>query len=402
MIYPVLSELAFQIGRHFPKRESWFSKVLLDRRRWSTFRRDPSKPVIWMHAASLGEFEMGRPILELFLDRHPNWTAVVTFFSPSGFEPRSQYPKAQVFYLPVDAPSEVRSWLDHIQPKVAVFVRYDLWPNHMAGLCKRDIPVVVLGMSAKVRPWYLHPALPLIRKKFLKGVAVWGVVDARDADVLAKAGLSAQVLGNPKYDYAAGLLDCSAPEKYKAWKRAQKQPVLLVGSAHLQDMDWVNGTAESTNFSIWVVPHKIEESAELVQCFREQGCEVSYASLDAPKSTAVLVVDEFGVLASLYSLADGVVVGGGFGKSTHNVLEATAAGKVAGCGPNWERMPENESLVQRGFLVPGEGSEDLKRYLDRAKEGDLVEKGEEARRWLKAQSGTQKKMVSALEQAVQL
>jgi 3-deoxy-D-manno-octulosonic-acid transferase len=355
-----------------------------------------------MHCASLGEFEMGKPAFEAFLDRHSDWKGVVTFFSPSGYEPRKNYARATVHYLPLDTTKNAKDWLSYCQPSLALFVRYDLWPNHIAALSRANIPAVVIGMSASKSPWYLKRGLLLIRKNFIRGVHTWAVVSEADAATLSRAGVHSEVLGNPKYDYAATLIGAEANEKFKAWKRAQQKPVLLVGSAHLSDCEALNAL-DLRGFSLWVIPHNLEESAKLLGILKQfEASQICNSSTDEPRAAEVLIVPEFGVLVSLYGLADGILIGGGWDKATHNVLEATAQGKIVACGPNWQKIPENEALVEQGFLHPIYSHRDWAAYLDLVGGDEIVAQGIAAQAWMLEQGGATEKIVAVLEQTVQL
>ena len=400
IIYPLLAELVFRTGAALGRSGSWW-KVIGGSQDW--IREPPIEgKTIWMHCASLGEFEMGRPVLEQFLDRHEHWQAVVTFFSPSGYEPRKNYPRAKVHYLPFDRPSLVKKWLAYVQPDLALMVRYDLWPNHIAGLRRANVPVVVMGMSAPSTPWYLSRLLPLIRKNFIDGVHIWGVVSEADAACMSMAGVHSEVLGNPKFDYAAALVGVEANEKFKAWKQAQEKPVLLVGSAHLSDCEALNGL-DLREYSLWVVPHDLDESVKLRRALKLfDAAQVLYSTHDEPKETDVLMVPEFGALASLYGLAEGILIGGGWGKSTHNVLEATAQGKIAACGPNWQKIAENKELVEEGFLQPIQAHQDWVKYFDQVGTEAIEAQGKKAQAWLLEQRGCAEKIVKVLEEAVQL
>lgn len=399
IVYPILSTIVFGLWRRVAKAGSWMAKVQAD----SSWKQNPSLQgkVIWMHCASLGEFEMGRPVLEQFLDIHPQWKAVVTFFSPSGYVPRKAYNRAAVHYLPIDTPSETKKWLTYCNPSLAVFVRYDLWPNHVNGLRRLSIPTVVMAMSAPKAPWYLNRSLPLIRRTFKKAVTTWGVVSDSDAETMSLAGVHAATFGNPKYDYAAGLVGREVSEKFLSWKKAQNKPVLLVGSAHASDCDALEG-ANLANFSVWVVPHEINESKMLGRQLKKQlSGQMCDSTTDKPATTAVLMVPEFGVLTGLYSIADAVLVGGGWDRSTHNVLEATAQGKVVACGPNWQKIAENHDLVNEGFLYPIESSGLWNNYLIRVGTDEFIEQGIKAQAWMQQQRGASEKIVEGLKEAVQ-
>lgn len=396
LIYPLISAIFFPLWRVLASKNSWIKKVESDRG-WKSDA--PIKGnVIWMHSASLGEFEMGRPVLEKFLEQHSDWNAVVTFFSPSGYEPRKNYSRAKVHYLPVDTNSEAEAWLAYCRPKVALFIRYDIWPNHLNALRKRRVPLVLVAMSASSMPWYLSKWLPLIRKNVISAIHTWGVVNHEDAATLNRAGIQSAVLGNPKYDYAAQLINVPVPKRYLNWKMAQTKPILLVGSAHNQDIKFLS-QLDCSAFSIWVVPHKPEDAQNQSGFFPKLQ---ALKEMDVPKETDLLLITEFGVLSSLYGLADAIIVGGGFGKATHNVLEATVQGKVVITGPHWKKVSENQSLIQKGYLRSSRSKEDWIDYLEEAGEGLLIEKGKEAQKWVLEQQGASENILNALEQAVQL
>jgi len=396
LIYPLISAIFFPLWRVLASKNSWIKKVESDR----SWKSDaPIKGnVIWMHSASLGEFEMGRPVLEKFLEQHSDWNAVVTFFSPSGYEPRKNYSRAKVHYLPVDTKSEAEAWLAYCRPKVALFIRYDIWPNHLKALRKRNIPLVLVAMSASSTPWYLSKWLPLIRKNVLSSIYTWGVVNHEDAATLKRAGVRSTILGNPKFDYAAQLIHVAAPKRYLNWKTAQTKPILLVGSSHNQDIRFLSQLDYSA-YSIWVVPHKPEDAQNQKTLLTELN---ALDEKDVAQEVDLLIITEFGVLSSLYSLADAVIVGGGFGKATHNILEATVQGKVVMTGPNWHKVSENQSLIQKGYLKSSRSKHDWNHYLEDARKGLLIEKGKEAQKWLLEQQGASENILKKLEQAVQL
>ncbi|MEY2963224.1 MAG: hypothetical protein RL754_485 [Bacteroidota bacterium] len=400
LLYPLISRLVFGLWKTLASKKSWISKVSAD----DQWKKQPPLEgrVIWMHCASLGEFEMGRPALELFLDRNPDWNALVTFFSPSGFEPRKNYSRAKVHYLPLDTPSEARRWQQYCNPSLAVFIRYDLWPNHLAALKKAKVPVAVIAFVAAKDPWYLKPHFPLIRRLFMRSISFWGTVREEDSARLSALGVYSEVLGNPKYDYAARTMGSEVPEHLLSWKVAQSKPILLIGSAHKGDVVWVSRVQEAQEYSIWIVPHELAEAPTLAASFEWTGKKAKYSTIDQPVDADVLVVNEFGVLSALYGIADAVVIGGGFGKATHNVLEATIKGKVAACGPNWALMPENTELVKRQYLMPGHTVEHLQSYLNSAQKGELSERGKKAQQWLLQGQGASEKIVVALEEAVEL
>lgn len=398
MLYPTLTEAGYKIAQWVAPKTSWFSVITSNALVWKKSQPLQGK-VIWMHCASLGEFEMGKSAFELYLERHPDWKGVVTFFSPSGYEPKKTYSRAQVFYLPFDSPKEVKRWLTFLKPSLAVFVRYDLWPNHIRGLYNSNVPIAVIGMSASRTPWYLSRGLPMMRSLFKKAISLWGVNSEQDSAVLSFAGLHSSVLGNPKYDYAVQLMDQPASPLMRTWRSLQVKPVLLLGSAHLSDVEFVLKSTSLSNYTLWIVAHDLQHVPAMASLLDENGLRIAYSTQHEPQVCEVFMIDEMGILPTLYALADAVFIGGGFGKATHNVLESVAQGKTAASGPNWQKIAENSALVQQEFLVPCSTSGELNAFLNQAQE-DGFATNEKALKWLRAQSGSSLKIVEALEQTI--
>jgi 3-deoxy-D-manno-octulosonic-acid transferase len=307
-----------------------------------------------------------------------------------------------VHYLPLDTTSDASKWLDYTNPSLAVFVRYDIWPNHLNALRKRGVPSVVMAMSAPKTPWYLHRSLPLIRMVYKEGIHSWGVISAQDAANMSLAGIHSEVLGNPKFDYAASLVGKTPTAKFLAWKKAQNKPILLVGSAHIEDCQALN-RIDLSGFSTWVVPHEIDQVDVLKKTMKQfQNVDSANSITDNPKETSLLMVPEFGVLSGLYSLADGVIIGGGYNKATHNVLEATVQGKIVASGPNWQKIAENHELLEMGYLIPAQTIDQYSQYLKRIGTQEFSTKGEQAKQWLLNQKGASERILNVLEQSVQL
>ena len=397
VLYPIIAELSFQLGRLFGRKGGWFKRP--DVSSWKGASSKKGK-VIWMHCASSGEFAMGQEVLEMFLESNPDWKSIVTFFSPSGYQAYKDYNKAEVFYLPFDAPSQVKQWLSFANPSLSVFIRYDLWPNHLSGLKNAGIPTAVLGLSTPKKPWYLSRFLPLIRSTFTKAITLWGVMEDRDSALLLGEGIDSKILGNPKFDYASSIIYSPVPSVFKQWKDAQSKPVLLVGSAHLAEIMWLPWIPNLDEFSVWVVPHDVDDTKKMNDRILSYGEFPLMSNQHEPCDTRVLVIPEYGILKGLYKLADGVIIGGGFDKAPHNVLEATAQGKVAACGPNWQSIPENYALVMHDYLVPCDSKESWGKFTAQVLDGALVVKGQEAQEWLLSQEKVSDTMVAALEQTV--
>lgn len=313
----------------------------------------PKDEVIWFHAASYGEFEEGRPLIERIRREHPAYKIIVTFFSPSGYVAHKNYPSADgVFYLPADISSHVKKFLDALRPKIAVFVKYEFWLNLLTELEKREIKTYVI--SARFIPdsrffkWYGKP--------FRKALQVFDTLFVQDDDsveLLSSIGINQVVkAGDPRFDRVKTISETAwRDEIIENFKHNDK--VFIAGSV-VDDMEFsllqnlINGHPD-TKFLI--VPHEMDREP-MLKMIAETHCEAKlYSDCDAKtdfKNTQVLIVNTIGMLSKLYRYGNWAFIGGGFDLGIHSVIEATVYGLPAVFGPNYAKNRPGIEMVEIG------------------------------------------------------
>jgi len=310
--------------------------------------------IIWVHCASLGEFEQGRPVIEAIKSKYPSCKIVLTFFSPSGYEVRKNYAVADVVcYLPVDTKTNVKRFLDLVNPEMAFFVKYEFWKNYIEELNRRNIPLYLVSAIFRKEQLFFKSGLRAKwYRKVLENVCHFFVQNKQSAELLEKIGLSNYTItGDTRFDrvaeIAAGRKDLPVVAQFKGGA-----PLLVVGSSWQPDEELLVGYLDA-NPAIKLVfaPHEVKEanikrlmsllSVPVVRYTKAEGADVDGAR--------VLIVDCVGILSSVYRYADVAYIGGGFGVGIHNTLEAAIYNVPVLFGPNYLRFREAVELVERGL-----------------------------------------------------
>lgn len=313
------------------------------------------RPTVWFHAASLGEFEQARPVLERYRERHPDHQVLVTFFSPSGYEVRKNYAKAEaVCYLPMDTPGNVRRFLDAAHPDKVFFVKYEFWYNYLNALRQRGIDTYIF--SAIFRP----------EQYFFKPWGRWFVQQLRDCftHLFVQNDESLQLLRSHGIDHCSLAGDTRFDRVHQIAQAAERDAVvekfldgydgkvLVAGSTWPPDEQLLARLRESKQWfpeRIIIAPHEIhEEHLRSIEALFPDS--ERYSRLSGSNSTAgrVLIIDNIGLLSKLYRYATVAYIGGGFGVGIHNILEAVAYGKPVVFGPNYHKFQEAHDLIELG------------------------------------------------------
>lgn len=321
-------------------------------------KRTDNQRLVWMHCASLGEFEQGRPVLEMLRKEHPEIKILLSFFSPSGYEIRKNYPIADwVTYLPADSATDASRFLDAVNPDLVIFVKYEFWYHYLTTLRERKIPTLLI--SAIFRPsqpffkWYgrLHremlgcfdeilvqdeASLELLGKINLKNVTLAG--DNRVDRVL-------EIAKHP-YSLPAVELFCG------------DAPVLVCGSTWPADEAMLTPIFTHENFKDWkfiLAPHDVQPARlkEIESKLAVKTIRLTQLSNGNHSEARLLLVDNIGLLSSLYFFGKVAYIGGGFGQSIHNTLEPAAHSLPVVFGPKYHKFEEAVWLVERGggFVV---------------------------------------------------
>jgi len=336
-------------------------------------------PIAWFHAASLGEFEQGRPVMEAFRQQYPSHKILLTFFSPSGYEVRKNYAGADyIFYLPLDTPANARRFLDLVQPRIAFFIKYEFWYNYLRELAARRVPI--LSFSAIFRPnqVFFKPYGGFYRN-FLRYFDHLLVQNTESVDLLRGIGITNVTLaGDTRFDrvqqVAATKKAIPIAETFQAGL-----PLLVVGSAWQADMDvlipFLN--AFSQPLKVIIAPHEIHD--EEIERWRGQltksAIRYSQTSESDVAGADVLFIDNVGMLLSLYQYGSFAYIGGAFGKGLHNILEAATFGMPLFFGPNYDKFQEAIDLVREGAAFPVQNSAELSAQFQRLYDDNARQQG---------------------------
>lgn len=324
---------------------------------------DPNAMYIWFHAASLGEFEQGRPIMEAIRREHPGYKILLTFFSPSGYEVRKNYDGADVVvYLPIDTKRNARRFLRLTNPVMAFFIKYEFWSNYLHILKERHVPT--FSVSSIFRPNQIFfRAYGKGYGKVLDCFTHFFVQNEESRDLLKSIGIDCvSVTGDTRFDRVLQIRDAgkSLPivENFVGGTAEDRPHVFIAGSSWPPDEDiFIRYFNEHRDWKLIIAPHVIGDD-HMKQILGKLECKtVRYteATTENVVGAECLIIDCFGLLSSIYRYADVTYVGGGFGVGIHNVLEAAVWGKPVIFGPNNKNFQEAQGLLKAGggFEITG-------------------------------------------------
>ena len=319
---------------------------------------DPEARYIWFHAASLGEFEQGRPLIEHLRETHPEYKILLTFFSPSGYEVRKNYEGADIIcYLPLDTIRNARRFLRAVKPVMAFFIKYEFWYNYLHILQHRGVPTY--SVSSIFRPdqiffqWYGRQY-----GRVLKCFTHFFVQNMESKALLAKLGITdVDVVGDTRFDRVLQIKEASKQLPIVEQFTAHAQKVFVAGSSWLPDEDiFIKYFDIHKDWKLIIAPHVISDE-HLSQIFEllkgRRVVRYTEATEKNVKDAEVLIIDCFGLLSSIYHYGTVSYVGGGFGVGIHNVLEAAVWDIPVVFGPNNKHFQEAQGLmlVQGGFEI---------------------------------------------------
>lgn len=330
--------------------------VVGQRNTWRILRDgiDHAKPWFWFHAASLGEFEQGRPIMECIRKEHPEYSILLTFFSPSGYEVRKNYAGADLIcYLPFDTIFNVHRFLNLVQPKKAFFIKYEFWPNYLTALKHRQIPTYLVSGIFRQEQLFFKNYAPFYRR-LLNSFTHLFVQNQTSIDLLKSIGRTEEVSisGDTRFDR---VLEIRAIAKVlpiaEAFAKSAKGNVLIAGSSWPKDEAlFIPYFNEHPELKLIIAPHQIHEEhllsieAQLKRPFQR------YTQTNSENITSCdcLIIDCFGLLSSIYRYGTIAYIGGGFGSGIHNTLEAAVYGIPVIFGPNFSKFHEAKELIACG------------------------------------------------------
>jgi len=324
----------------------------------SKFNGDTS-PKIWVHCASLGEFEQGRPVIEKLKSTYPNKKIVLTFFSPSGYELRKDYEFADyVFYLPADTKSNAKKFLQLVNPELAIFVKYEFWLNYLNALHANKIPtLLVSGIFREDQhffKWYGG-----IFKRTLFYYEHLFLQNQESKKLLNTIGITkCSFAGDTRFERVVEI--ASKPKTFPTIQQfSENNFVIIAGSTWAEDekhliQSFITLKQKHENLKLVIAPHNIESINinQLTSIIESAGANLKHHKFSdgaTKENTDILIIDNIGMLSSIYQYGQLAYIGGGFGSGIHNILEAIVYGMPVVFGPNYKKFNEAIACLQNGI-----------------------------------------------------
>ncbi len=358
------------------------------------------KPRAWFHCASLGEFEQGRPVIEKFKEAFPAYEIFLTFYSPSGYEIRKNYALADyVFYLPIDSEFNAKKFIDLVNPQLAVFIKYEFWHFYLSELKQRGIPVI--SVSSIFRPGQLFfKSYGGFYRQMLGFFEHFFVQDASSKQLLQDIGVkNVTVSGDTRFDrvYALGQSSKDIPviDRFKNGKQ-----LMIIGSSWKEDLEvlipFIN--ADQNDFKFVIAPHEVNETniSAIENSVKLPAIRYSKTDDQDLSGYQVLIIDNIGLLSSLYKYGAYAYIGGAFGKGLHNILEAATYGMPVVFGDrNYSKFKEARDLVaQGGAFAIGNTAELNGVFISLANPDTLLEVGRKNSAYVRQNIGATDEIIS--------
>ncbi len=359
----------------------------------------PDDRVVWFHAASLGEFEQGRPLMQRLREEHPEYKILLTFFSPSGYEVRKNYQGADVIcYLPFDTPGNVHSFLRLAHPEIALFIKYEFWMNYLTTAKKKGVKLYSVSSIFREKQYFFQWWGTMRPLKQFDHLFVQNEESKR---LLNEHGIDCvTVVGDTRLDRVIDIKDAAAPlplvEQFVA-----DSPCFIAGSSWGPDEEiYIPYLAQQKGWKLIIAPHVISavHLKSINKLLEENGLKaVAYSDLEAGKVSTtderVMIVDCFGKLSSIYRYGKIALVGGGFGVGIHNVPEAAVYGIPVLFGPNNRKFKEAQDLKQCGGAFEYQDEQSFATIMDTFMNNPqaIDEAGEKAYKYINGNAGAASK-----------
>lgn len=326
---------------------------------------------IWIHASSLGEFEQGRPLIERLRHLHPDRKILLTFFSPSGYEVRKNYPMVDaVAYLPFDTPRNARRFIETVRPSVAIFIKYEFWGNYLQQLHKAAVPVYIISAIFRQGQIFFRPWGGMFRRMLRRFDRIY-LQDDESQKLLSGIGIDNTVVaGDTRFDRVTDVMaqtfDIAGGENLRSF--------IIFGSSWGADeanyIPWLNANRD---VKFIIAPHEFDEARVAALCNAIDGNVIPLSQWERhiadngtpPEHIRGIIVDCFGKLSSLYRYTSVAYIGGGHGAGIHNINEAAVYGIPVVFGPNYHKFKEARDLISLGGAFCVENAAATARTLDR-------------------------------------
>lgn len=365
-------------------------------------QKEKDAKYIWFHAASLGEFEQGRPLIERIRERYPEYKILLTFFSPSGYEVRKNYQGADIVcYLPMDKPRNVSKFLDIIQPCMAFFIKYEFWKNYLDELHKRQIPVYSVSSIFRKDQVFFKWYGGLYRKVLLDFDQLF-VQNETSKRFLSKIGIDqVTVVGDTRFDRVLEIRqeakDLPLVEAFKG-----DSLTIIAGSSWTPDEDlFIEYFNTHPEIKLVIAAHVIDENhlVEIISKLKRPYVRYSKANEKNIRNADCLIIDGFGLLSSIYRYGEIAYIGGGFGVGIHNILEAAVYGIPVIFGPKYHKFMEARELIEEKGAFSITNYEELSQLLDRmiSDKKFLNESGSNAGNYVTRNLGASERILSQIK-----
>ena len=311
---------------------------------------DKNAKIAWFHAASLGEFEQARPAIEKFKEKYSAYKILLTFFSPSGYEIRKNYKLADyVYYMPLDTKTNVKKFVQYTNPQIVLFVKYEFWFNYIKEINKRGIPLFLISGIFRQNhiffKWY-----GVFYRQLLRRFTHIFVQNSESYNLLRKIGISViSVCGDTRFDRVTKIaLESVKFPEVENFKENKK--IIIAGSTWQKDEEliikYINQCKRDLKYII--APHEVDKQNinRILNGLEVKSTRFSEIKKSNLKESKVLVIDNIGILSSLYKYGEIAYIGGAFGKGLHNILEAATFGLPVIFGPNYKKFNEAVNLIE--------------------------------------------------------
>ena len=397
--------ILYQIGIHFfilSLRIASIFKLkiragLEGRKNWSAILEDIPKnaQVIWFHCASLGEFDQGLPVMHALKNKTPNAFILVTFFSPSGmqhFEKRA-HPVDKALYLPFDTKTNAQVFIKKANPKLAIFVKYEFWPNYILECQTSSVKVISISTLLRKNQIYFKGYGGFFAR-ILKSIDHFFVQNQETKTLLESIGIrDVEISGDTRYDKVLQDKNSSTSTDSILSQFTAESQILIAGSSWEEEEKIVKEFLESNpETKVIIAPHNVNRAnIERIQSILD--CpSIRYTKYEEYKGNRVLILDTIGHLTSAYQYADYALIGGGFSGSLHNILEAGAFGLPVFFGPHHQKFPEAQSFIDEGIGFVVENAEQLSEKINTLGNQDELKQKIEALMY--SQAGATEKIVN--------
>ncbi len=387
-----------------PKAALWVTgrKNQFERLRWAVGQS--SKPIIWFHTASLGEFEQGRPVIEEIRNRYPGYRILLTFFSPSGYEIRKNYTGADmVFYLPMDTKRNASLFINITSPQLAIFIKYETWYNYLSVLKEKGVPcllvsAVVYPNQFSFSPWsnFMKKTLALFTHIFAQSENALDLLNLHQIDTTYSLG------GDTRFDRVKTLSD--AAFQHNGIERFLNNQVSIVAGSTWEDDEKMLSViqSEQSQLKLIIAPHEISSKniSALKDLFQDSILFSDLDKIDNPEQHTVLIIDNIGLLSKLYRYATIAYVGGGFNKAgIHNILEAAVYGNVVLFGPNYSKSNEAIEMIKLSLAYSFTSQDELKNIVHNLfiNPEELNQKNQIAKQFVDERRGATTKVLELIE-----